>query len=46
VQSASPTASRSTPNTLDQLRGAALAVGLSDAQIDRGIIPTETLRQS
>ena len=34
------------PNTLDQLRGAARAVGLSDAEIDRAIIPTETVRQS
>jgi uncharacterized oxidoreductase len=28
------------PNTLDQLRGAARAVGLSDAVIERGIVPT------
>jgi hydroxycarboxylate dehydrogenase B len=28
------------PNTLAQLRGAARAVGLSDAEIDRGIAPT------
>jgi uncharacterized oxidoreductase len=34
------------PNTLDQLRGAALAVGLADAEIDRGIVPTKTPRQS
>jgi hydroxycarboxylate dehydrogenase B len=34
------------PNTLDQLRGAARAVGVSEAEIDRGIIPAETLRQS
>jgi hydroxycarboxylate dehydrogenase B len=34
------------PNTLDQLRGAARAVDLSDATIERGIIPTETTRQS
>jgi uncharacterized oxidoreductase len=34
------------PNTLDQLRGAARAVGVSEAGIDRGIIPTETSRQS
>jgi uncharacterized oxidoreductase len=34
------------PNTLDQLRGAARAVGFSDAEIDRAIIPTETSCQS
>ena len=33
------------PNTLDQLRGAARAVSLSDAEIERAIIPTETTRQ-
>ena len=34
------------PNTLAQLRGAARAVGLSDAEIDRGIMQAETSRQS
>jgi uncharacterized oxidoreductase len=34
------------PNTLDQLRDAARAVGLPEAEIDRHIIPTETSRQS
>ena len=34
------------PNTLDQLRGAARAVGLSEAEIERAIIPMETTRQS
>jgi uncharacterized oxidoreductase len=33
------------PNTLAQLRGAARAVGLSDAAIERAIIPTQTSRQ-
>jgi uncharacterized oxidoreductase len=32
------------PNTLDQLRGAARAVGLSDVEIDRAIVPTATAR--
>jgi uncharacterized oxidoreductase len=27
------------PNTLEQMRGAARAVGLSDAAIERGIVP-------
>jgi hydroxycarboxylate dehydrogenase B len=34
------------PNTLDQLRGAARSVGLTDAEIERGVIPMETARQS
>jgi hydroxycarboxylate dehydrogenase B len=34
------------PNTLDQLRGAARTVGLSAPEIERGIIPTDTSRQS
>jgi hypothetical protein len=34
------------PNTLDQLRGAARAVGVPDSDIDRAIIPMETARQS
>ena len=34
------------PNTLDQLRGAARAVGLSEAEIERAIIPMETSRRS
>jgi hydroxycarboxylate dehydrogenase B len=34
------------PNTLGQLRGAARAVGVSEAEIERAIIPTETSRQS
>jgi hypothetical protein len=34
------------PNTLDQLRGAARSVGMSDAEIERAIIPTATPRQS
>ena len=34
------------PNTLDQLRGAARAVGMSDPEIERAIIPTETPRES
>jgi hydroxycarboxylate dehydrogenase B len=34
------------PNTLAQLRGAARAVGLSDAAIERGVIPMETTRES
>jgi uncharacterized oxidoreductase len=33
------------PNTLNQLRGAAHAVGLSDAEIERAIIPMETTRE-
>ena len=34
------------PNTLDQLRGAARAVGVAEAEIERAIIPMETTRQS
>ena len=34
------------PNTLDQLRGAARAVGLTEAEIEHAIIPTESTRQS
>jgi len=34
------------PNTLAQLRGAARAVGVSQTDIDRAIIPMETTRQS
>jgi uncharacterized oxidoreductase len=34
------------PNTLNQLRGAARAVGLTKPEIERAIIPTETSRQS
>ncbi len=34
------------PNTLDQLRGAARAVGVSEAEIERGIATAETTRQS
>jgi hydroxycarboxylate dehydrogenase B len=30
------------PKTLDQLRGAARTLGLSEAEIDRGIVPRET----
>ena len=34
------------PNTLDQLRGAARAVGVAEAEIERAIIPMETTHQS
>jgi hydroxycarboxylate dehydrogenase B len=34
------------PKTLDQLRGAARAVDLSDTEIERGILPTETTHPS
>jgi hydroxycarboxylate dehydrogenase B len=34
------------PNTLDQLRGAARAVSLAEAEVERAIIPMETLRRS
>jgi hydroxycarboxylate dehydrogenase B len=34
------------PNTLDQLRGAARPVGVSEAEIDRAIVPTEASHRS